>query len=122
MQIEHTLLATIGILQAVVGSQPCTEKVKKSFLRRLIFLTGIIPRGRGKSPEAAVPKEQATESELRDLLVKTNEAVQKATESHTDCWWDHFAFGVLKKDDALRFVRIHNNHHLKIISDILTKN
>jgi hypothetical protein len=30
----------------------------------------------------------------------------------------HFAFGVLRRDKALRFMEIHNRHHLRIISDI----
>lgn len=89
-------------------------------MRQIILLTGIIPRGRGKSPNAATPNEQTTESELRELLAETNQSVQKAAESDCDCWWEHFAFGIMKRDAALKFVEIHNKHHLKIISDILS--
>ncbi|TDI84345.1 MAG: DUF1569 domain-containing protein [Caldithrix sp.] len=122
MQIEHCLLGTRGICSALVKSKPNAGKIKKGFLRRIIFLTGTIPRGRGKSPDAALPNEQTTESELRELLAEASLSAQKAAESDCDCWWKHFAFGVMKRDEALRFVEIHNKHHLKIISDILSHN
>ena len=80
------------------------------------------PRGRGKTPDAAIPNEQTTESGLRELLSEASMSAQKATESDCDCWWKHFAFGVMKRDEALKFVEIHNKHHLKIISDILSNN
>ena len=120
MQIEHCLLGTMGICSALVNSKPYTGKIKKGFLRRIIFLTGIIPRGRGKAPDAAIPHEQTTETELGELLEEAKLSVQKAAESDCDCWWKHFAFGVMKRDEVLKFVAIHNKHHLKIISDILS--
>ncbi len=60
MQIEHCLVGTRGICSALVNSKPDTGKIKKGFLRRIILLTGIIPRGRGKTPDAAIPNEQTT--------------------------------------------------------------
>jgi hypothetical protein len=120
MQIEHCLLGTRGICSALVNSKPYTGKIKKGFVRRLILLTGIIPRGRGKSPTAVIPNDQTTESALRELLAEASLSAQKAAESDCDCWWKHFAFGVMKRDEALKFVEIHNKHHLKIVSDILS--
>ena len=120
MQIEHCLLGTRGICSALANSKPHTGKIKKGFLRRIIFLTGTIPRGRGRAPSAAIPNEQTTEAGLRELLAEASLSAQKAAESNGDCCWKHFAFGVMKRDDALRFVEIHNRHHLKIISDILS--
>jgi len=105
MQIEHCLLGTGGICSALINSKPYTGKIKKGFVRRIIFLTGIIPR---------------TESGLRELLAEASLSAQKAAESDCDCWWKHFAFGVMKRDEALKFVEIHNKHHLKVISDILS--
>ena len=120
MQIEHCLVGTRGICSALVNSKPYTGKIKKGFVRRLILLTGIIPRGRGKSPNAVIPNDQTTESALRELLAEASLSAQKAAESDCDCWWKHFAFGVMKRDEALKFVEIHNKHHLKIVSDILS--
>ena len=121
MQIEHCLLGTRGICSALANSKPYTGKIKKGFLRRIIFLTGIIPRGRGKAPDAALPNEESIESGLRDLLAEARLSTQKVAETDCACWWEHFRFGVMKRDEALKFVSIHNKHHLKIISDILSK-
>ncbi len=122
MQIEHCLVGTRGICSALVNSKPYTGKIKKGLLRRIIFLAGIIPRGRGKAPDAAIPNEQTTESGLRELLAEAGMSAPKAAESDCDCWWKHPLFGAMKRDEALKFVEIHNKHHLKIISDILSNN
>lgn len=119
MQIEHCLISTIGIGNAIANSKPFTGKIKKGVVRRIIFLTGMIPRGRGKAPAASRPDEQTTESKLHELMQKANSLVEKTAVSDPRCWWEHFAFGVMNRDDALKFIAIHNRHHLKIISDIL---
>jgi len=121
MQIEHCLLGTRGICNALVNSKPHTGKIKKGLLRRIIFLTGTIPRGRGTAPDTSIPHEETTESGLRELLSESILLVRKAAESESDCWWAHFRFGVMKRDEALKFVAIHNKHHLKLISDIVSK-
>ncbi len=95
--------------------KPHTGKIKKGLLRRIIFQAGTIPRGRGKAQDASIPNEETTESGLGELFSKAKLSVQKAADSDYDCWWAHFAFGVMKRDEALKFVEIH-----KIISDILS--
>ncbi len=120
MQIEHCLVGTRLVCSTIVNSEPYTGKIKKGLLRRIIFLTGTIPRGRGNTPAAGIPNEETTELGLRELLTEAKLSAQKAAESDEDCWWEHFMFGVFKRDEALQFVKIHNKHHLKIISDILS--
>jgi len=119
MQIEHCLIATSRICDSVTESEPSVGKVKKSITRRLIFLTGTIPRGRGKAPERSYPSTETNEFKLLEMLSAAHSAVEKAAEVNQNCWWEHMYFGVMKRDDALRFIEIHNKHHLKIIADIL---
>ncbi len=85
MQIEHCLVGTRGICSALNNSKPYIAKIKKGLLRRIIFLTWIIPRGRGKAPDAAIPNEE-TESGLRELLAEAGLSAKKAAESDCDCW------------------------------------
>ncbi len=122
MQIEHALISTHGICQALIDSKPYPGKVKKGFIRGVIMLTGFIPRGRGKAPQASLPNEKITEPELYERLSKAREVAQKAAMSAPDSWWKHAIFGIMKRDEALKFTGIHNKHHLKIIQDILSDN
>jgi hypothetical protein len=82
---------------------------------------GRIPRGRGKSPEVAFPRDDVTEDELLAMLDEFGRAVDEAKQLGADAWFDHFAFGILRRDRALKLIGIHNRHHLRIISDIVSK-
>ncbi len=68
-----------------------------------------------------MPNEHTTEPRLRELHGVASLSLRKAVETEPDSWWQHFVFGVMKRDAALRFIEIHNKHHLKIIADILAK-
>jgi hypothetical protein len=120
MQIEHCLKATNGICRALVHSKPSPAKTKKGVVRRMIFQTGMIPRGRGRAPETSRPAEATSEAALVELLAQARVAVQDAAATDDHCWWQHNALGIMQRDEALRFIEIHNRHHLKIISDILS--
>ena len=86
---------------------------------RAIFTSGRIPRGRGKSPEAAVPSDGITEAELLTMLEESERLLDASRTLSPDHWYRHFAFGVLDRDRTLKFLRIHNRHHLRIVRDIL---
>ena len=84
----------------------------------MILATGRIPRGRAKAPEIAMPQEGIAGDELGGWFDNAVTWVERAAELPADRWFRHFALGVLDRDRALRFVEIHNRHHLQIISDI----
>ncbi len=121
MQIEHCLLGTTGICMTLVNSKPHTGRIRRGLIRRMIFMAGVIPRGRGQAPSRSLPNAEITESRLNELLLEAKLSVQKAAAANDNSWWEHHSFGVMKRDDALRFVAIHNRHHLKIVSDILNR-
>jgi len=85
----------------------------------IVFASGRIPRGRAKSPDPAVPSEGVTEDELRVLLDESGRQLEAARAAPPDAWFRHFAFGVLDRDRTLKFIRIHNRHHLRIVQDTL---
>jgi hypothetical protein len=121
MHIHHCCLAATGICRALAESSPPPPASGFSFVTWIVFLMGRIPRGRGKSPEVAVPEEGVTEDQLLTMLDECDRAVSEAERLDSDHWFDHFAFGILKKDRALKLIGIHNRHHLKIISDIVSR-
>ncbi len=83
-----------------------------------MFLSGRIARGRGRSPEAALPRQGVTTEELMSLIDQSQGIMADVSELEHDKWFRHFAFGVLNTDKAFRFIGIHNRHHLRIIADI----
>jgi len=121
MHIHHCCLAATGICRSLSESTPPPPASRFSFVSWVVFLSGRIPRGRGKSPDVAVPKTDVSSEELLTLLDECDRAVGEAERLDSESWFDHFAFGILTRDRALKLIGIHNRHHLRIIADILSK-
>lgn len=120
MHIHHCALATIGIVRALAASTPPPPASKVPVARRLVFLSGRIPRGRGRSPDAVLPRADVSTAELNEQVEKAEEMLSRVDALDPKTWFKHFAFGVLDRDQTLKFIRIHNRHHLRIIADIVS--
>lgn len=120
MHVHHCALGMIGICEAVLASSPPPPPSRFSAPRAFIFATGRIPRGRGKAPEAAHPSPEIRPDELHTLLDRSDELIARVREAEPRQWWQHFAFGAMDRDETLRFIGIHNRHHLRIVADIRT--
>ncbi len=118
MHIHHCCLAMMRISQSLIASTPPPPRTRFSLRTTRILLTGRIPRGRGRSPEVVMPREDITTADLLTLLDEAERILTQVSHLDSRTWFRHFAFGVLKRDKAIRFMRIHNRHHLSIISDI----
>ena len=90
-----------------------------SLAKAFVFLTGRIPRGRGQAPRVTVPQNTCSEANLLELLDRSEELLLQAQSLGPDACFQHPVFGVMNKNQTLRFLRIHNTHHLLIIKDIL---
>jgi hypothetical protein len=121
MHVQHVCLAMIGVCQFLVASEPPPPPSGFSLVTSAIFLTGRIPRGRGKSPDQAIPSEGVSRQELETLLAESERRIEEARQVSADHWFRHFAFGVLDRDRTLKFIGIHNRHHLRIVRDILQR-
>lgn len=121
MQIQHSLIATANILKSMSESEPGAETPKFSLPRFFVMTFGRLPRGKGKAPEVSHPEPSPSEETLREVLARARAAQETAKQADPACYWRHFVFGVLPRDQALKFVEIHNRHHLRIIDDILAK-
>ena len=97
---------------------PPPPQFRWSPITSLIFLTGSIPRGRGKAPDVAMPKQDISADELVSLLDRSDQALAEASRLDSNRWVKHFAFGILNREKSLKLVRIHNRHHLRIIADL----
>lgn len=118
--IEHALLTINGVIKALEKSDPSNYKWSFRIPRLIVFTINKIPRQRAKSPKAVVPKiyDEAT---LKAHVEKTKNKIQELNSISKDKYFDHPFFGNLKVNKTIKFLKIHTNHHLKIINDILNQ-
>ncbi len=119
MQVHHCCLAMIGICQSLIDSKPPPPRARWSLITSIVFLSGRIPRGRGRAPEGALPNQNISKQELLSMLERSGRLLTEASQLDADKWFKHFAFGILDRDKSLKLLHIHNRHHLKIIAEIV---
>jgi len=119
-QIQHCCLAMRTIVAGVERTEGQPAKENLSVIGRVIFATGRIPRGRAQAPKSVVVDEAPSEEELIESIEKSRTAVQELDPNVKTGYFVHHIFGVLGQARVLRFLEIHNGHHLRIVRDILT--
>jgi len=119
MHVHHCSLAMTNIGRGLAKSTPPVPPGRRSLPRLLVFTLGRIPRGRAKNPPAVAPTPAIPVAELLALLDESAKHLEGTASLSPDTWITHPMLGPLRRDDALRFVRIHNRHHLKLVGDIL---
>ena len=117
-QIEHCCKVIAGVHTALRPSQPPVPRAKVSLVRRGVFLTGRIPRGRAKAPKNVHPEPAPERAHLESCLQSARDHVEAIRGLEAQAWFRHFVFDVLTRDEALRFLEIHTDHHLRIMADI----
>lgn len=118
MHIHHCCLAMSGVFKALAASNTPAPDRRSSLTAAIVFRSGKIPRGQAKSPQATIPKPDITRPELLEIVEECRRAFAETEQLDPGAWFEHFYFGVLDKEKALAFVRMHNKHHLSIISDV----
>lgn len=118
--IEHSLLTINLIIGALQHSNPNLYKWEFKLPRLLVFTTGKIPRGRAKAPKVVVPKQYDSQS-LNQHIFKANEQLKALALISKDHFFEHPYFGHLKQKQTIKFLKIHTQHHLDIINDIVKK-
>ena len=119
--LDHSLKVCSAVLGSILepsGSLPRGI----NFLGRLVLSLGWFPRGRGESPQSlrgtsATPQEiEASVGDIRRFLEMVDE---HRVEAAKDPIVRHPYFGGLTASQALRFLVIHNRHHLRIINEVM---
>ncbi|MCP4442301.1 MAG: DinB family protein [Aureispira sp.] len=117
--LEHCLQSMYGILKVLQRSNPKDYKSNFNFQRSLVLGTGWIPRGVGKASKDVNPKTEASQDKLEELVVKIKDNINAVQNASAKSNFKHPVFGLLNKKQTLKFIAIHNKHHLKIIKEIL---
>ncbi|HVE71043.1 MAG TPA: DinB family protein [Thermoanaerobaculia bacterium] len=117
---DHLLKVTKSIIDRLPSDEACPRGI--SFVGRCVLGLGWIPRGIGKAPERLAGK-QCTLEELQSRWERVSAALESVDTAAVDGARirnvPHPRFGGLTPAQALRFVTVHNEHHLKIVGDIL---
>lgn len=117
MHIEHCGLTMLGICDQLSRSQP-PRPGGFNMVRTLMLFTGWIPRGRAKAPQPVLPQPQPPVEALHQLIEQSRQALARTEPLADEKWFAHPMLGPMSKRQTLRFIAVHNHHHLKIIRDI----
>lgn len=90
-----------------------------SVQKEIVFLLGDFPRGVAQAPESVTPPETILTEDIIRQLEDVKERLSKASQLDPDQFVEHPVFGPMGRNEALRFIEIHTDHHFKIIEDIL---
>jgi hypothetical protein len=117
--IQHSLLAALQIIQAVEKSNPENYRWKFNLSRAFVYTFNKIPRGSAKAPESVLPKEAINSDEMKKNieLLKTRLGVLKTLQPNH--YFKHPYFGHLNVKAAIKMLKLHTNHHISIINDII---
>jgi hypothetical protein len=116
--IEHTLLTINLIIGALKRSNAETYQRKFSYARLIVFTMNKIPRGRGRAPKIVVPVIY-DDASLKMHIQKAKEKIKELDFIDKNQYFEHPYFGHLKVKQAIKFLKIHTDHHIKIINDII---
>jgi hypothetical protein len=117
--IAHCNLVMVSIINVLVSSNPEEFSTKFNWRKTLIFLTKKVPRGKAKAPDRVKPREILTKEMLINQIEEVKQKIKLLDGLHKNVFFTHPYFGNLNLKETKFFLDIHNNHHYKIIKDIL---
>ena len=119
--LEHLLLVNGRVSEALLQSNPETYQWRFNWRKTIILLTKKIPRGKAKAPKTARPDGNQTAEELKQRIPALKLKLESLTQLHPNANFQHPFFGMLNLKTTIRFLFVHNQHHLKIVQDILAQ-
>lgn len=117
-QLDHSLLVINAVIGQLKSSNPEFYKWKFKWIRTFIRVTNKIPRGKVRVPKSVKPIDIATIEELKAKLEHARQNISALETLHKNCYFTHPFFGDLNLKSTIWFLKLHTNHHLKIIDDI----
>lgn len=117
--IDHSLRVIIGIFNALRKSVPAEYKWRFNLAWIYVLSINAFPRGKAKAPDAIVARNTVTEDEIAKLLQEARKCLKEIVNLPTKSNFKHKYFGLLNLKQSKKLLKLHTNHHLKIINDIV---
>lgn len=117
--IEHILLTMNLVIESIHKSNPDNYKRTFNLNRLLVFTLNKIPRGKVKAPRMVRPQEDFTTDSLKNHLEKVKSNLRKLDTLSANNYFEHPFMGQLNLKPTIRFIKIHTNHHINIIKEII---
>ena len=117
--IEHCLLTIDIVMEALRISVPAQYQPKFNLWKNIVMISKIIPRGRAKAPRSVRPTRSHSTESLLQHVVNCRKQLNVFETLNRNHHFPHPYFGQMNSNQAMKFLRIHTVHHLKIIKEIL---
>ena len=120
--LDHLAKVTESVVLVLGDPDAPPRRRGINLVGRVVLLVGWIPRGIGKTPER-LSGTRASADEIEAALARVSAAFDALPFDRLGTSRvpvvRHPRFGGLTPPQALRFLAVHNAHHLKIVDDIL---
>lgn len=119
--LDHSLKVINAVCDALSASDPNLYKKQFSGNRWICFTFNYIPRGIGRAPRSVRPPDNISTNEILEQLQLAKHKIVSLDTLDDRANFNHPYFKILNRDQSKRFLKLHTQHHLKIIRDILGK-
>lgn len=119
--LDHTLKVINSVITTLKKSNPEEYKWGINFKKNYFLFIGTIPRGKAKAPKYVTAQEDISLKDIQRQLQTDKFLVDELKDLPKKSNIKHPFVGPLNLKQAIRFMEIHTNHHIKIMDDILKK-
>jgi len=120
-QLDHSLLVINGVMAQLAKSNPKDYQWRPNWKRAYFKLRQNIPRGKANAPKPVRPAEIITIEGLQTKLTLAQKNIILLQSLPNNSYFTHPYFGDLNLKAAIWFLKLHTQHHLKIVNDIINK-
>lgn len=120
-QLDHSLLVINGVMAQLAKSNPKDYQWRPNWKRTYFKLRQNIPRGKAKAPKPVRPAETITMQALQAKLMLAQKNIILLENLPENSYFTHPYFGDLNLKAAIWFLKLHTQHHLKIVNDIINQ-
>jgi hypothetical protein len=117
--IEHSLLTLDSIINSLGKSNPDDYKRSFDIRRTVVMLLRKFPRGKIKAPKAVRPATGFNSDTLSQHIVLSGKSLKMLEHLSAGHYFTHPFLGDFKLKAAIQFMKVHTNHHLHIINEII---